>query len=149
MDRQRVGHGGDGLSTDLGAQPTAKASVRRQIEAPDYQVAEKGADMLAGEYRLPLAELEIDTSALSVAPQEGRLVREEELERPAAVAVRIPQIDVAPAGSDVLAPEERPKVQAVDVDVSRLSLAGVGERLSAPNNAAPAPPNVDHIKLKD
>lgn len=140
---------GGGLTAAVGAPSGNEYRRKPKIEAPGYQVAEKGADMLASEYRLPVAEIEIDTSALSVAPQEGRLVREEELERAQPVQVNIPDIDVAPVGSDVLRPNERPEVQVVDVDISRLSLAQVGERLSEPEKSAPPPPNVDHIKLKN
>lgn len=137
------------FSTSLGAQSAPARQEQIVVEAPQYELAQAGADMLPREYYLPLAEVEVDISGLSVAPQEGRLVQEEEIARPQPVTVTIPNIDVAPPGSDVLAPHERPRVQAKPIDTSAYSVAQAGERLAAPREKAPAPPNVDHIKLKD
>lgn len=139
---------GVSLTTELGAQPLSSPRPRREIQAPAFDVASPGADILPSGYKQSLATVDVDTSALSVAPQEGYLVRPEELVRPDAVSVKVPDIDVAPVGSDVLTAAERPKAQAVEVDVSGLTMAQPGERLGPPSKRAPAPPNVDHIKLE-
>lgn len=137
------------FSTSLGAQSAPAREAQAAVQAPDYELAQPGADMLPREYHLPLAEVEVDISALSMAPQDGRLVKEEEIARPQPVEVNIPDVDVAPPGSDVLAPHERPRVEAQPIDTSAYSVAQAGERLAAPRKQAPAPPNVDHIKLED
>lgn len=138
-----------GFSGDRAVQSPAQPVPRAPMEVPKYEIADAGADMLPLEYRLPLPEVDIDVSALSVAPQEGNLVREGEIARPKVTPVNVPDMEVAPVGSDVLKPEERPKVSPVEVDVSGLSVAQVGERLAPQRKPAPAAPNVDHIKLKD
>lgn len=141
-------HSERGLTTELGAQPASAGVPRRAIEAPEFEIASVGEDMLPEEYRLPLATVDVDTSDLSVAPQEGNLVGEDEIARPKAASTVVPDLDIAPVGSDVLRLEERPKVRAVEVDVGRLTIAQVGERLAPLSKQAPPPPNVDHIKLE-
>lgn len=138
-----------GFSTALGAQPLAPSKPRAVIDAPEYNIADPGADMLSADYKLPLAEVDIDVSSLSIAPQEGNLVNEGEIVKPAAKPVKVPDIEVAPAGSDMLKINERAEMRGVDVDISGLSVAPVGERLAPPSAPAPPPPKVDHIRLKD
>lgn len=143
-----VSPSGATLTTELGAQPLSPPGPHREIEAPAFDLASPGADILPADYKRPLAAVDVDTSALSVTPQGGYLVRPEELARPDAMPVSVPEIEVAPVGSDVLTAEERPKTHVVEVDVSGLSIAQPGERLGPPSKEAPAPPNVDHIKLE-
>lgn len=140
--------GEGGFTTELGAQPASPRPPRKEIEAPGFAVADVGEDILPSEYRLPLATVEVDTSGLSVAPQAGNLVGEDEIMRPRSAPKDVPDFDIAPVGSDVLTPEERPQVRAVEVNIAGLSVAQTGERLAPPSKQAPPPPNVDHIKLK-
>lgn len=139
---------GTALATELGAQPASPSTPRTEIEAPAYEVAAVGADILSADYKLPSIDVEVDTSKFSVAPQEGPLVRQEEYGPREVKAVNVPEFDVAPVGSDVLAPAERPQIRAANVDTSGLSVAKPGERLGPQSAPAPAPPNVDHIKLE-
>lgn len=122
---------------------------RPSIEAPDFPLAEVGADMLRAEERQQVVPVEVDTSALAVEPQEGNLVSADELARAAPVNVNIPSYEVAPVGSDVLKPEERKGTEEAEVDTSALSLAEVGARMAPEKPEAPPAPNVSHIKLAD
>lgn len=139
---------GSTFATELGAQPVLPRAPRPEFEAPAYDVAAVGADILPADYKLPVVDVEVDTSKFSVAPPEGPLVRQEEYRRPEVKAVSVPEFDVAPAGSDVLTPAERPQVPVANVDTSKFSVAEPGERLGSQSAPAPAPPNVDHIKLE-
>ncbi|MBC6905763.1 hypothetical protein DWB84_09875 [Saccharophagus sp. K07] len=137
------------FTTSLGAQPLTAQAPRPNIVAPNFEVAAVGADVLRPEERPSVEPVVVDTSYLSVAPQEGNLVKEDELMILPGIAVTIPELDVAEVGSDLLLPSERAKVEPVQVDLSGLSLAQVGERLGPPRPVAPPPPNVDHIKLQN
>lgn len=136
------------LTTVLGAQPAAPYEPRKPIEAPEFDLAEVGADLLSDGEKAVTEMVEVDTSGISVQESGGNLVSADEISRPAAIEVVIPEVDIAPAGSDVLKPEERAKAPAVDVDTSKMSLAEPGGRLSEPKDAPPAAPNVDHIQLE-
>jgi hypothetical protein len=137
-----------GFSTELGAQPAAAKVPREEIKAPNFGVAAVGDDLLSENEKTTIAAIKVDTSGLSIAPQEGNLVDESELFHLDPVQVTIPDFDVAPVGSDVLKEEERVKVQPVRVDISSLSLAEVGGKLSPDSPKPPPAPDVSHIKLE-
>lgn len=136
------------FSTALGAQPAAAATPRAPISAPDFGVAAPGSGLLKPEERRKVAVQAVDISHLSVVPQQGNLLRDDELDPLPDITVTVPNLDVAAVGSDLLLPEERLAPEPVAVDISRLTLGKVGERLAPPSPRAPPPPNVDHIKLK-
>lgn len=137
-----------GFTTALGAQPLVTAKPREPIKAPDFGMAAVGSILLRPEERVEVEAESVDVSHLSVAPQEGNILTEEELERPPGIVVTIPELDLADVGSDLLLPEERANPEPVMVDISGLSLGAPGERLAPPSPRPPSPPNVDHIKLK-
>lgn len=137
------------LSTALGAQPPAEIKPREVIQAPDFGLAEVGADLILAEEKPAAIKVTVDVSNLSIAAQAGPLVNPSELSRPQPVTVNVPDVAVAPVGSDLLRPQERKVVAAVAVDTSSLSVAAVGERLTQPGKAPPPAPNVDHIKLAE
>lgn len=137
-----------GFTTALGAQPVVAPKARAPISAPDFGLAAAGSILLRPEERTEIEAETVDISHLSVAPQEGNLLTDAELERPPGIVVTIPELDVADVGSDLLLPEERQNQEPVVVDISRLSLGKPGERLAPPPPSPPPPPNVDHIKLK-
>lgn len=138
----------NGLTTVLGAQAVPAKTPRPVIKAPDFGLSAPGADLLRPNERASVEALDVDLSHLSVAPQEGNLIKEDELEILPGIAVTVPDLDVAAAGSDLLKPEERESVQSLDLDLSHLTIAKVGERLGPASPPAPPPPNVDHLKLK-
>lgn len=136
------------MTTALGAQAAQAPKSREEIEAPDFEVAAVGADLLHADERKAVEALEVDTSNISLSDSQGNLVEADEFERPVPVEVRDLDAEVAPPGSDVLRPEERKTVEAVQVDTSQMSLGEVGERLSQPSAPPPPAPSTDHIKLK-
>lgn len=137
------------LETTPGAQPARSEPRPHSIDAPEYDLAGVGDDILQPHERARIEPVEVDISALSLAEQNGNLVSVHELQRPEPVKVDIPDIDVAPLGSDVLKEEERVKVEPVKMDLDALSVAEPGERLSEPEQSSPPAPNVDHIRLAD
>lgn len=137
-----------GLTTVLGAQPPPPKTVRPKIEAPDFGLSAPGAELLRPNERVEAQPVLVDISHLSVAPQEGNLVKEDEFEILPGIAVTVPDLDVAAVGADLLTPGEREKVQPLQLDLSHLTLGKVGERLGPAAPPAPPPPNVDHLKLK-
>lgn len=137
------------FGTELGAQPIKAASARTPIDAPDFHVAEVGANILEENERQKEAAVPVDTSHLGVAEMSGNLMRDDELERLPVLEIDVPEFDLAPPGSDVLNPDERRKHDAVEVDTSQLSLAETGARIGPERAQAATPPKVDHIKLAD
>lgn len=137
------------VETLLGAQPARPAEVRASIEAPDYDIANLGTELLEPHERPRTAPVSVDISALSVKEPAGNLVDPQELTRPAPVSVAVPELDLAPPGSDVLKESERKKVAEVSVDLSGLSVAEPGTRLSAERKDNATAPNVDHIRLAE
>lgn len=138
-----------GLQTALGAQPVKPAEARKEIQAPSFEVAVVGADLIRAEDKPKTQAVIVDISHLSVSDAKGNLVSSDEIQGLPILEIDIPEFEVAPAGSDVLTPAERPKVVPVEVDTAGLSVAEVGERLSEKKAPPPAAPNVDHIKLAD
>ena len=137
------------FGTELGAQPTKAASARVPIDAPDFHVAEVGANILEKDERHNQAVVPVDTSHLDVAEMSGNLMRDDELERLPVLEIDVPEFDLAPPGSDVLNPDERREHKAPEVDTSQLTLAETGARIGPESAEAPPPPKVDHIKLAD
>lgn len=137
------------VETLLGAQPARPAEVRASIEAPDYDIANLGTELLEPHERPRTAPVSVDISALSINEPTGNLVDPHELTRPAEVSVAVPELDLAPPGSDVLKESERKKVAAVTVDLSGLSVAEPGTRLSVERKDNATAPNVDHIRLSE
>lgn len=137
------------LATVLGAQPIAVPTPRQNIDAPDFGIAEVGADMLQAHERRSLAAVEVDISSLSVRPQEGNLVDASEVARLTPTNVAIPDYQVASVGADILKPDERRNVQPLNLDVSNIQLADVGADMAPPKPAPPPAPNVDHLELKN
>lgn len=137
-----------GLTTVLGAQPLPPKTTRPEIEAPDFGLSAPGAELLRPNERVEAEPVSVDISHLSIAPQEGNLVKEDEFEILPGIAVTVPDLDVAAVGTDLLKPGERENVQPLELDLSHLTLGKVGERLGPAAPPAPPPPNVDHLKLK-
>ncbi len=137
-----------GLTTVLGAQPLPPKTARPKIEAPDFGLSAPGAELLRPNERVEAEPVLVDISHLSVAPQEGNLVKEDEFEILPGIAVTVPDLDVAAVGADLLKPGERENIQPLQLDLSHLTLGKVGERLGPAAPPAPPPPNVDHLKLK-
>lgn len=137
-----------GFTTALGAQPLPAKTPRPTIDAPNFGLSAPGADLLAPNERSSVEPLDLDLSHLTVAPQQGDLLSDDERAILPGIAVTVPDLDVAAVGSDMLKPEERRSVEPVKLDLSHLSLAKAGERLGPASPPAPAPPNVDHLKLK-
>lgn len=139
---------GDKLVTTLGAQPVPAKTPRAPIVAPDFGLSAPGADLLLPDERVSVEPLDLDISHLSVAPQRGHLLGEDERMILPGIAVTVPDFDVAEAGSDLLKPEERQNVTPLKLDLSHLSVAKPGERLGPVSPPAPPPPDVAHLKLK-
>jgi hypothetical protein len=138
------------LTTELGARPSdssVKAVLPQEINAPYFQLAELGEAMLASEFQPVEVSVDVDISNFTVAPQDGNLVRSDELFKVEAAEINIPDIEIAPIGSDLLAASEKAVVPATNIDTSIYSLAPVGQIWQAPAKPVPAPPNVDHLKL--
>lgn len=90
--------------------------------APDFDVAEVGANLVEPDEKLPLPLVEFD----------------------------IADWEIAEAGSDLLKPEEHPQVIPVEVDVSQFNLAPVGSDLGQLKPAVKAVvPDVSGISLAD
>jgi hypothetical protein len=137
-----------GLTTVLGAQPLPPKTARPTIEAPNFGLSAPGTELLRPDERVEAEPVSVDISHLSVAPQEGNLVKEDEFEILPGIAVTVPDLDMAAVGADLLKPDERENVQPLELDLSHLTLGKVGERLGPAAPPAPPPPNVDHLKLK-
>lgn len=141
--------GAERFTTALGAQPVAAPAPPNDFDAPAFDIAELGADMLRADERLNIAAVEVDISNLSVTPQEGNLVDASEVARLTPVDVTIPDYQVASVGADILKPDERRNVESLNIDVSNIQLAEPGADMAPPKPTPPPAPNVDHIELKN
>jgi hypothetical protein len=90
------------------------------IEAPEFDVFEAGADLLKEDEKAVFEELALDLSGIDVAEVGADLLKEEEKVAPAPVAVSELSAELAPVGSDI------------------------GE---AKKDAPPPPPKTDHLSL--
>jgi len=127
----------------------AGAQIGAQIEsaAGTFSLAPAGSDLLKSNEKTLQEPVVVDTSAMSVRPQQGNLLDDGEYQQVAPPPLDLNGYDLAEVGTDVLRPDERAPDVRADVDISGLSLGPVGERLAPEKAAPPPPPDVSGIHL--
>jgi hypothetical protein len=115
-----------------------------------FSLAPAGSDLLDGKQQAPVAP--VDTAHLSLSPQEGNIVKEDERLAPLPATIDIDSLewDIADAGETLLKESEREKIEPLYIDTNDLSISDVGSTLLKKEDRHPAEEvdvDISHIKL--
>jgi len=103
---------------DANEQPPAPVAT---VIAPDFNVAEAGADLVRADEKMDLPLLEIELEDWGLADLGEDLILATEKPQVAMPVIHIPNVDLAPAGADL--GQLRPYVNVIIPDVSGIRLA--------------------------
>lgn len=131
-------------------QPPGEPANQPPKAAPEWSLAEVGANVLGAEERRPVSSRLDDFQNFSLRPNQGNLLDAAEY----TPEIHAPEnlgasLDLLPSGSEVLAEHERALPVAALVASPDLEVAQLGERLSIIANKTPPAPDVSHLALSD
>ena len=123
-----------------GSATPAPAAAAPQSGTDDWSLSPAGSDLLRATERRQQVAADVDTSSLSLRPQQGNLLDDDELPRLA--PVRLGQIDfeLEAPGSDLLRDNEKRVVPPAKIELPDMGLAPAGSDLGQLKPAPPPPP---------
>lgn len=115
-----------------------------------FSLAPAGSDLLDNKQQASVAP--VDTAHLSLSPQEGNIVKEDERLAPLPATIDIDSLewDIADAGEILLKESEREQIEPLDIDTDDLSISDVGSTLLKEEDRHPVEEvdvDISHIKL--
>lgn len=120
-----------------------------QAAAAVFTLCEVGADLLNDNEKVQIIDPMIDTSSMTVAPQDGPLVQPDEHARPEPIDIPEANFSVKEGGGLLVERNEIVRPEALDIDIPDLDIAEPGERLSDKKAAVASTIDVSHIQLTD
>ena len=144
------------------AQTASQQSIK-ELERPSHQASEMSKDewqlapvgtRLSDKKVKEEEALKISLDHLTVLPQEGHLLKDNERQQEASAAVDMESLDweLTPYGELLLRESEKKSTASVEIDTSNLSLAEAkGNLIKSSEKSAPKPLQIDtsHLRLVD
>lgn len=116
----------------------------------DFSLAPVGSDLLDDKQQA--SDTPVDTAHISLSPQEGNIVKEDERIEPLPVTIDLDSLqwDIADAGETLLNESERVQIEPLNIDTDDLSISDVGGALLKEEDRQPVEEvdvDISHIKL--
>ena len=129
---------------------SSKTATTTVAPTTTFSLAPAGSDLLDSKQQASVAP--VDTAHLSLSPQEGNIVKEDERLAPLPATIDLDSLewDIADAGEILLKESEREKIQALDIDTNDLSISDVGSTLLKDEDrhrVEEVDVDISHIKL--
>lgn len=123
-----------------------RGSLKASPAKDELSMAPMEGNLVKNEERATIAAVEIDTSAIALAPHSDKPLQPPSLAIPAAIPTTA-ELSIAEPGADLL-PNPRPETKLAPVRSSKLSLAPLGSATRPKEIVNSQPPNTSHLQVE-